>query len=215
MFAFILTGEKKYKCPICGTSFSHVYNRNRHLKRHNKVASNNSDSNRTDSISTNHSSMSIAETNSQILANAIRSNASDSQTQQQFNTANQLNRTNSEQSQMSNVSMNGQATHLVVARKSQPRADSGISAPASNHNKTSTNPLKPYRCHECYKSFTTDDRLFRHSIVHSSDEDVKPLACQFCEKRFLNNSALSCHLKVHRFENSEISLMASFAMLLF
>ncbi|XP_054154487.1 PR domain zinc finger protein 10-like [Oppia nitens] len=71
----------------------------------------------------------------------------------------------------------------IVARKSSPKV-------VNNSN-------KPFRCHECYKCFTTDDRLLRHAIVHSSDEDVKPLACDICQKRFLNNSALSCHLKVH------------------
>jgi len=77
-------------------------------------------------------------------------------------------------------------TSLTVARKSAPKT------PNNNSN-------KPFRCHECYKCFTTDDRLIRHAIVHSSDEEVKPLACDICQKRFLNNSALSCHLKVHRF----------------
>lgn len=60
------------------------------------------------------------------------------------------------------------------------------------------NPLKPYKCNLCYKSFASDDRLIKHYLVHGS-EDSKPLQCDVCYKRFLNNSALACHVKVHRF----------------
>ncbi|KAI1286331.1 PR domain zinc finger protein 10 [Halotydeus destructor] len=57
--------------------------------------------------------------------------------------------------------------------------------------------VKPFRCTQCYKTFTNEERLAKHAIVHTSDDKGKPLACPFCEKRFLNNSALSCHLKIH------------------
>ncbi|RWS26967.1 PR domain zinc finger protein 10-like protein [Leptotrombidium deliense] len=79
-----------------------------------------------------------------------------------------------------------QVDELPLAKKSNP----------VNGVKSNLRP-KPFRCLQCYKCFTTDDRLLRHAIVHSSDEQVKPLACELCDKRFLNNSALSCHLKVH------------------
>lgn len=57
---------------------------------------------------------------------------------------------------------------------------------------------RPFRCNDCYKCFTTEERLVKHTAVHLSDDSHKPLACSFCDKRFLNNSALSCHLKIHR-----------------
>ena len=130
-------------------SFSHVYNRNRHVKKHSKPPP---------------VKKTVEETND-------RSSGSEStQNKETIDVQKDL---------MKPPSMG------AVARKSAPK---------------SSNANKPFRCHECYKCFTTDDRLLRHAIVHSSDEEVK-LACDVCQKRFLNNSALSCHLKVHRFSS--------------
>lgn len=171
------SGEKKYKCPICQMSFSHVYNRNRHVKRHAKIKKNN---------------------NNQTVQTTEQSNCNDNNKANQVNSA--VEKSSSEQnneksetisidkSNCQQVNATEQPMVLPVARKSAPTSFKASNATKSN---------KPYKCHECYKSFTTDDRLLRHAIVHSSDEDVKPLACQFCQKRFLNNSALSCHLKIH------------------
>ena len=130
-------------------SFSHVYNRNRHVKKHSKTQL------------PMKQPAEVSDQNQSVLAPQ-----------------------NKESKEVQNTPMKPPMT-VAVARKSSPK-----SAPNAN---------KPFRCHECYKCFTTDDRLLRHAIVHSSDEDVKPLACDVCHKRFLNNSALSCHLKVHRF----------------
>eukprot|EP00095_Tigriopus_kingsejongensis_P007001 maker-scaffold430_size173499-snap-gene-0.50 protein:Tk07001 transcript:maker-scaffold430_size173499-snap-gene-0.50-mRNA-1 annotation:"pr domain zinc finger protein 5-like isoform 1" len=53
-----------------------------------------------------------------------------------------------------------------------------------------------FKCVDCYKSFSSEERLKRHAAVHGSD-DLKPLSCQKCGKRFLTKSALACHVKIH------------------
>ncbi|XP_023930001.1 PR domain zinc finger protein 10 [Lingula anatina] len=58
------------------------------------------------------------------------------------------------------------------------------------------NPLKPYKCTQCWKAFSNEDRLEKHMLCHGS-EDSKPLPCSVCYKRFMNNSALACHMKTH------------------
>jgi hypothetical protein len=135
-------------------SFSHVYNRNRHVKKHSKSPPVKKTVDETNDQNSSVGSESVGNRETEISNDVMK------------------------------PPLNG-----TVARKSTP--------------KSTINANKPFRCHECYKCFTTDDRLLRHAIVHSSDEDVKPLACDFCQKRFLNNSALSCHLKVHRFSSKD------------
>ncbi|ELU00380.1 hypothetical protein CAPTEDRAFT_221119 [Capitella teleta] len=58
------------------------------------------------------------------------------------------------------------------------------------------NPQRPYACSKCSKAFGTEDRLAKHLLSHT-DDDQKPLKCPVCRRGFMNNSALSCHLKTH------------------
>lgn len=53
-----------------------------------------------------------------------------------------------------------------------------------------------FKCKFCPKSFTTTERLQRHSLVHEPDE-LKPNECSHCSKRFSNPSALASHIKIH------------------
>ncbi|XP_012943372.1 PR domain zinc finger protein 10 [Aplysia californica] len=55
---------------------------------------------------------------------------------------------------------------------------------------------KPFECGQCCKSFSTEEKLLRHHMVHG-DESSKPLECPVCMKRVMNNSALACHMKTH------------------
>lgn len=160
-------------------SFSHVYNRNRHVKKHAKVNTNTNKRMTTNITETQTNERNLLFGSELERKKENQSNSVEDQTDGQHYDQNTLLM---------------KPPLLTVARKSAPK-----SANSNNKTNSASNANKPYRCHECYKSFTTDDRLLRHAIVHSSDEEVKPLACQICQKRFLNNSALSCHLKVHRF----------------
>ena len=169
------SGEKKYKCPICSMSFSHVYNRNRHVKRH---ANRSNGLMRRAAVTTPENQDNHSESD---CGPVIGEAASDSMTD--------ISVTSSDVSdKKENESQNNRAIdRSEVQSKSQ-----SSSQPANSAS-------KPFRCTQCYKCFTTDERLAKHALVHSGDDQRKPLACNVCNKRFLNNSALSCHLKVHRF----------------
>ena len=171
------SGEKKYKCPICSMSFSHVYNRNRHVKRH---------ANRSNGLMRRAAA---TQKDSQ-----LGDQDPDQQDIRTFGSAdaNGLNQTAAAGAVIS--------TDLSERKENDPlfgqhpnKGNEAGSKPSVN------NQGKAFRCTHCYKYFSSSDRLAKHLIVHSGDEEKKPLACHICFKRFLNNSALTCHLKVHRF----------------
>ncbi|CAL1545396.1 unnamed protein product [Lymnaea stagnalis] len=55
---------------------------------------------------------------------------------------------------------------------------------------------RPFDCRNCSKSFSTQENLAKHQMVHG-DESEKPLQCAICFKRVMNNAALACHMKTH------------------
>ena len=50
-------------------------------------------------------------------------------------------------------------------------------------------------CDLCGKSFPTEDRLLRHTAIHTSR--VRELQCSFCPKKFFRKDVLHVHEKVH------------------
>ncbi|RWS13906.1 PR domain zinc finger protein 10-like protein [Dinothrombium tinctorium] len=197
------SGEKKFKCSTCGMCFSDVYNRNRHAKRHAKNNPRKSFSRFGVQIKeSNQNSPSLTaskiDQNYQSENNEPTEFASEASEEPESTAEN-----SSHQSPTVINSFDSEKQFLPVAKKSTPLNTNDTQNCPQNKPKCPNLRPKPYRCLQCYKSFTTDDRLLRHAIVHTSDEQVKPLACQICDKRFLNNSALSCHLKVHSTSKDE------------
>jgi hypothetical protein len=165
------SGEKKYKCPICSMSFSHVYNRNRHVKRH---------ANRSNGLMRRAAVTPTGRDDPDGRVNqecdVTLEGASDSLTDVSVTS-----------SEVSDKKENESQNKVAQESMSKTQTSSSHSAPA-----------KSFKCPQCYKCFSSDERLTKHSLVHSGDDLKKPLACNICLKRFLNNSALACHLKVHR-----------------
>lgn len=91
-----------------------------------------------------------------------------------------------------NLVMNGQRMSSSGVTKGILNSQNG-----QNDPKTINISKGGFRCKFCYKSFTCEERLVKHSAVHSTESLHKPYVCPFCSKRFLNNSALACHKKVH------------------
>ncbi|KPM11356.1 SET domain zinc finger protein [Sarcoptes scabiei] len=92
------------------------------------------------------------------------------------------------------------------AIKDSSKIESELKSPtyskSKESNNSSTNGLeKIFRCSQCYKRFSTQERLDKHGIVH--DESAKKLSCDVCDRKFLTNSALSCHIKYHQFSADE------------
>lgn len=53
---------------------------------------------------------------------------------------------------------------------------------------------KPFKCSQCDREFTRQDRLALHSRLHTG---VKPYTCTFCKKCFSQTSQLNAHLRIH------------------
>lgn len=181
------SGEKKFKCPTCGMSFSHVYNRNRHAKRH-----------LTKTTPTKKKVIGNTPNNHVIEKKEANSSTADSPSSNQENANNNvINQVEAKDKQQSEVVNDENHLSSTVSLPDSIELKPGAALANKIPNKANT-PPKPFRCQQCYKTFTSEERLQKHAIVHSADDRGKPLACNFCEKRFLNNSALSCHLKIHR-----------------
>ncbi|GFY71682.1 PR domain zinc finger protein 10 [Trichonephila inaurata madagascariensis] len=208
------TGEKKYKCPICDMRFSHVYNRNRHVRRH-KHTDANGDVQLMKPVKTLFKKKQGAEwvcihcsltfDNSNVLNLHTLTHAAENvafSEEHQFLESSIGTEDGFEGSDESNKDT--EESHKCPECTLEFTTRKDLIEHASVHGKIGKqrcfrgiiNPLKPFKCNLCYKSFASDERLIKHYLVHGS-EDSKPLQCDICYKRFLNNSALACHIKVH------------------
>ena len=56
--------------------------------------------------------------------------------------------------------------------------------------------VKPFWCHECAKTFSSQSKLKQHMLIHSEE---KPYMCDICERAFNVVSNLRRHLRtVHK-----------------
>lgn len=208
------SGEKKFKCPICHMSFSHVYNRNRHVKRHSEKGQPSSEKKKDPSSPPDVSTLKTpapqptSSLNSHVTEHPkvkiTKIVISDPSPEPKLVLAPHVKLIEIPQPVTS-------STSIEVIRDTD-RDKSGGNSPSSNAPESTTPNIvramiskakklragRKFRCNQCYKCFSSEERLQKHTLVHSSDDTIKPLSCSICPKRFLNNSALSCHLKIHR-----------------
>lgn len=211
------SGEKKFKCPICHMSFSHVYNRNRHVKRHsaNYPTSDKKDDTSPPTEPSPPSGPAVLKPQSSLVSNVslppklkiTKIIISDSNPKPKPPLPPSIKLIEIPQPVTSSTS--------IDSTRTSERQQSGGSSPSSNAPESTTPNIvrsmiskakkmragmlgNRFKCNKCYKCFGTDERLQKHYLVHSSDDNIKPLSCSICSKRFFNNSALSCHLKIHR-----------------
>ena len=56
---------------------------------------------------------------------------------------------------------------------------------------------KPFHCHECKKSFSTQSGFAKHQQLHCSNQIQRETTCKYCNKSYTSNSALKMHIRTH------------------
>ncbi|XP_023721528.1 PR domain zinc finger protein 10 isoform X4 [Cryptotermes secundus] len=207
-------GDKKYVCEICGYEFSHVHNRDRHVRKHHKNQEGESNGVHASNACMKKkppgpskewlcSHCSLTFTSASVLNLHTLAHAADN-----LEEAETITGLPSDFHSVYHAGeflvQNGdvqcpQCTQEFPSKKElieHVTAHGKLTHPQPRPRMRSVNPAKPWKCELCYKSFATDDRLQRHMLVHGAEES-KPLQCDICYKRFLNNSAVACHVKIH------------------
>lgn len=196
-------------------AFNHVYNRNRHVKKHNRETAtngNNVANKKESTICVASKSAPIApNTNGQqqqtVFVKTISngSNISSKTTVTNDNNNNFIIEAKQNQLIKEEVDTeNGTSSSIlaklldqpIIEHNPQPQQLSLESAYQQQQLEQPSSSQKMYRCTLCYKRFSSMERLEKHGKVH--DESAKHLSCGVCKRKFLTNSALTCHMKSHR-----------------
>ena len=61
----------------------------------------------------------------------------------------------------------------------------------------STSRDKPFHCHDCKKSFSTQSGFAKHQQLHCSNQIQRETTCKYCNKAYNSNSALKMHIRTH------------------
>ena len=56
---------------------------------------------------------------------------------------------------------------------------------------------KPFHCHECKKSFSTQSGFAKHQQLHCSNQIQRDITCKYCNKAYNSQSALKMHIRTH------------------
>lgn len=184
----------QHKCDVCGKSFNRFYSLRRHQIMH-------SGEKKFKCPVCNMSFSHVYNRNRHVKRHANRSNGMmrNKQLQQQSQAvaaAAAKDKSGNQENQQTSLVID-ESPSDEVSLKTESSSATSCSTTTTGIILLSNNPNKPYKCSQCYKCFTTEDRLVKHALVHDGDDRHKPFQCSFCHKRFLNNSALSCHLKMH------------------
>merc|ERR1719319_1231883 len=62
------------------------------------------------------------------------------------------------------------------------------------HRKMHSSGIKPYKCDECSKSFSTKQTLLTHKQIHTG---IKPFKCDECPKAFSTKQIMQTHKQLH------------------
>ncbi|XP_067009796.2 PR domain zinc finger protein 10 [Anabrus simplex] len=211
--------DKKFSCDVCGCHFTHIYNRDKHMRKHHKIAVLNPNSKMDFDKKPDGTDGAVPLMSGETEwfcthCNLTFDNPSVLNLHTLAHAAENLEETETITGLPSDfMTMYHEGEYLVESGDLQcPQCTKVFPTKrelvehVSEHGKHqeqfrririgSLNPAKPWKCELCYKAFASEDRLQRHMLVHGTEES-KPLQCDVCYKRFLNNSALACHVKVH------------------
>lgn len=62
------------------------------------------------------------------------------------------------------------------------------------HSQLHVKDVKPYKCHQCNKTFANSSYLSQHTRIHLG---IKPYLCDICQRRFTQLSHLQQHIRTH------------------
>lgn len=214
-------------------AFNHVYNRNRHLKKHNKTATEVSSGNIQNNLDTSIPELSNSdnlciESPGIVAANCTESCSDDGSvltaSSHSLGAAMEMSGLKENDNNNNFIDLNNENQHFEKSMESSKNSpavtvtsesgsscadnvsstilgNAGFEDASQAHSLATINKNggadKPFRCVQCYKRFSTKERLDKHQMVH--DESAKQLSCHICKRKFLTNSALTCHVKSHRY----------------
>lgn len=62
------------------------------------------------------------------------------------------------------------------------------------HSQLHVKDVKPYKCHQCNKTFANSSYLSQHTRIHLG---IKPYRCDICQRKFTQLSHLQQHIRTH------------------
>lgn len=175
-------------------AFNHVYNRNRHIKMHKTSTDETGEKQHNASMKDDKINESSSEKQNNLLDDSTEVVSTNDGIFDDNNNA--FASTMSQSTDFENI-INSNDNSYVVKIESSNGSDNVTSSVLERKPKYIPRIDKKFRCSQCYKRFSSEERLLKHAFIH--DESAKKLSCDICKRKFLTNSALSCHIKYHKY----------------
>nr|NP_001071971.1 zinc finger protein [Ciona intestinalis]BAE06789.1 zinc finger protein [Ciona intestinalis] len=188
------TGERPFKCEICGKGFTTHSNVLSHQRRHNNSNSSNKISKRARKVAMMQDVTDIddSEVESTEISKSAPSNKESCDLDVKPSAPSAIIIDYEEYSEFdTKLSESTQLTSYCcpLCKKSSFKSLSSLTAHVRRHN-----AKQPYVCDVCGKRFNSKFNATRHERTHTG---VKPFKCPICPSRFTEAGSITAHLRTH------------------